>query len=94
MRSVSRQQAYVVALLELDSEKLPVPIAAAETAIVARTHAVVTEPDANIERRAQHDALDACSQRDKLNSPDWRPKQLARSRTVIRPVGQNSEFGN
>jgi hypothetical protein len=47
---LSWQKACLIALLEGDSKKLPARIAAAETAIVARMHTVVTEPDAPIER--------------------------------------------
>ena len=67
------QKAYREALLEIDRQKLPARIFAAEMAILARMTALQTSSDGHIERQAIQDALKALRvlQTKKLDYPAW-----------------------
>jgi hypothetical protein len=67
------QRAYSEALLEVNPQKLPARIFAAETAILMRRKALQTSSDGHREREAIEDALSALRvlQRDKLDYPVW-----------------------
>ena len=67
------QQAYQVALLELDRAKLAELVAAAETAIYKRLQAMSQGSNSHAERQAVKDALANLRtlKRDSLGFPDW-----------------------
>ena len=66
------QQQYQTALLELDREKLPERVAAAETAIYERLQAISRSSDYQAERQAIEDALASLRvlKRNSLEFPD------------------------
>ena len=70
------QPEYQAALLELDSEKLPKLVVAAETAIFKRLQAIVQSSDHQPERQAIEDALATLRvlKRNNLGFPDWGKK--------------------
>jgi hypothetical protein len=65
-----------LALLELDSEKLPKLVVAAETAIFKRLQAIAQSSDHQPERQAIEDALATLRvlKRNNLGFPDWGKK--------------------
>jgi hypothetical protein len=68
------QLEYQAALLEVDPQKLPERIRAAETAIFLRQQALVPSSDGHAEREAIADAMRALRfiQTEKLGYPDWK----------------------
>jgi hypothetical protein len=70
------QPQYQTALLEIDREKLPERVAAAETAIYQRLQAISQSSDYQAERQAIEDALSSLRvlKRDSLGFPDWEKK--------------------
>jgi hypothetical protein len=70
------QPEYRAALLELDSEKLPKLVVAAETAIFKRLQAIAQSSDHQPERQAIEDALATLRvlKRNNLGFPDWGKK--------------------
>jgi hypothetical protein len=70
------QNEYQAALVELDREKLPQRVAAAEAAIFNRLQAISQSFDHQAERQAIEDALTALRvlKRDELGFPDWGKK--------------------
>ena len=68
------QVAYQAALLEVDPQKLPERVKAAEAAIFLRQQALVHSSDGHAEREAIEDAMRALRfiQTEKLNYPDWK----------------------
>ena len=70
------QNEYAAALVELDREKLPQRVAAAETAIFNRLQAISQSADNRAERQAIQDALANLRvlMREKLAFPDWEKK--------------------
>ncbi len=71
------QSEYESALLEVDPQKLPERVRAAEAAIFLRQQALVQSPDGRAEREAIEDAMRTLRviQTDKLNYPDWNKKE-------------------
>jgi hypothetical protein len=70
------QREFEAALLEVDPQKLPERVKAAEAAIFLRQQALVNNPDGHAERQAINDAMHALGviQTEKLNYPDWNKK--------------------
>jgi hypothetical protein len=70
------QNEYAAALVELDREKLPERVAAAETAIFNRLQVLSKSSDHQAERQAVEDALAALRvlKRENLGFPDWEKK--------------------
>jgi hypothetical protein len=70
------QHDYQAALLELDSEKLPQRVEAAETAIFKRLQSISQSSDSKAERQAIEDALASLRvlKQEKLAFPDWEKK--------------------
>jgi hypothetical protein len=70
------QQEYLAALLELEPEKLPQRVEAAETAIFKRFQTISQGSDSKAERQAIEDALASLRvlKRDNLGFPDWEKK--------------------
>ena len=68
------QLEYQAALLEVDPQKLPERIKAAEASIFLRQQALVHSSDGQAEREAIEDAMRALRfiQTEKLNYPDWK----------------------
>ena len=68
------QLEYQAALLEVDPQKLPERVKAAEAAIFLRQQALVHSSDGHAEREAIEDAMRALRfiQTEKLGYPDWR----------------------
>ena len=68
------QLAYQAALLEVDPQKLPERVKAAEAAIFLRQQALDHDSDGHVERQAIEDAMRALRfiQTEKLNYPDWK----------------------
>ena len=68
------QVAYQAALLEVDPQKLPERVKAAEAAIFLRQQAMIHSSDGHVERQAIEDAMRALRfiQTEKLNYPDWK----------------------
>jgi hypothetical protein len=68
------QVAYLAALLEVDPQKLPERVKAAEAAIFLRQQVLANSSDGHVERQAIEDAMHAlsCIQTEKLNYPDWK----------------------
>ena len=68
------QGEYQSALLELDREKLPERVAAAETAIFKRLQAIAQSSDNQAERQAIEDATANLRvlKRDNLGFPNWK----------------------
>lgn len=67
------QLEYEAALLEVDPQKLPDRVKAAETAIFLRQQALVHSSDGHAEQEAIEDAMRALRfiQTEKLGYPDW-----------------------
>jgi hypothetical protein len=67
------QNEYETALLELDPEKLPQRVEAAEAAIFERLQAISQSTDHHTERQVIEDALTGLRvlKRDELGFPDW-----------------------
>ena len=70
------QNEYAAALVELDREKLPERVAAAETAIFNRLQTISQSSDHRAEHQAIEDALAALRvlKRENLGFPDWGKK--------------------
>ena len=70
------QNEYQAALVELDREKLPERVAAAETSIYKRLQAISQSVDHRAEYQAIEDALGALHvlKRVNLGFPDWEKK--------------------
>ena len=70
------QNEYQAALVELDREKLPERVAAAETLIYMRLQQISRGSDDQAERQAIEDALAGLRflKRDSLGFPDWEKK--------------------
>jgi hypothetical protein len=70
------QHDYQAALLELDPEKLPQRVEAAETAIFKRLQTISQGSDTRAERQAIEDALASLRvlKQEKLAFPDWEKK--------------------
>jgi hypothetical protein len=70
------QHDYQAALLELDPEKLPQRVEAAETAIFKRLQTISQASDSKTERQAIEDALASLRvlKQEKLAFPDWEKK--------------------
>ena len=70
------QNEYAAALVELDREKLPQRVAAAEAAIFNRLQAISQSTDHQAERQSIEDALAALRvlKRENLGFPDWEKK--------------------
>jgi hypothetical protein len=70
------QNEFQAAMLELNREKLPERVTAAETAIFKRLQALSQSPDNNSERQAIEDALASLRslKRNELGFPDWEKK--------------------
>ena len=68
------QVAYPAALLEVDPQKLPDRVLAAEAAIFLRQQALVHSSDGHVEREAIESALRALLfiKNEKLGYPDWK----------------------
>jgi hypothetical protein len=68
------QLQYQAALLEVDPQKLPERVKAAEAAIFLRQEALVHSSDGHAERQAIEDAMRALRllQTEKLGYPDWK----------------------
>ena len=68
------QLEYQAALLEVDPQKLPERVKAAEAAIFLRQQALVHSSDGHAERQAIEDAMHALRfiQTEKLGYPDWK----------------------
>jgi hypothetical protein len=68
------QVAYQAALLEVDPQKLPERVKAAEAAIFLRQQALANSSDGHAERQAVEDAMHALRflQTEKLGYPDWK----------------------
>lgn len=73
MESPEWQKAYREALLEVNPQKLPARIFAAETAILMRMKALLTSSDGHREREAIEDAVSALRvlQTEKPDYPAW-----------------------
>jgi hypothetical protein len=70
------QNEYQAALVELDREKLPERIAAAETSIYKRLQQISQGSDDQAERQAIEDAMAGLRflKRESLGFPDWEKK--------------------
>jgi hypothetical protein len=70
------QNEYAAALVELDREKLPQRVAAAEAAIFNRLQAISQSTDHQAERQSIEDALAGLRvlKRENLGFPDWEKK--------------------
>ena len=70
------QNEYQAALVELDREKLPELVAAAETSIYKRLQQISQSSDDQAERQAIEDAVAGLRilKRDSLGFPDWGKK--------------------
>jgi hypothetical protein len=69
------QQAYQAALLELDPQKLPERVVAAETAIFKRLQSISQSRDNKAERQAIGDALASLRVlKSEMGFPDWEKK--------------------
>jgi hypothetical protein len=67
------QVAYQSALLEVDLQKLPERVKAAEAAIFLRLQVLADSSDGHVERQAIEDAMHALRflQTEKIGYPDW-----------------------
>lgn len=67
------QPKFQAALLEVDREKLPLLVAAAEAAIYLRLQSLVDSPDGRVERNALTNAIRQLRviQKEKMDYPDW-----------------------
>ena len=67
------QHEYQAAVVELDRQKLPERVAAAEAAIFKRLQQLSQDSDSNAERQVIEDALHGLRvlKRDELKYPDW-----------------------
>ena len=74
------QLEYQAALLEVDPQKLPDRVLAAEAAIFLRQQALVSSSDGHVERQAIEDAVRALLfiKNEKLGYPDSLPSKLTR----------------
>jgi len=70
------QNEYQAVLVELDREKLPERVAAAETSIYKRLQQISQSSDRQAERQAIEDAVAGLRilKRDSLGFPDWEKK--------------------
>jgi hypothetical protein len=68
------QVAYQAALLEVNPQKLPERVKAAEAAIFLRQQVLANSSGGHVERQAIEDAMHALRflQTEKLNYPDWK----------------------
>jgi hypothetical protein len=67
------QHEYQAAVVELDRQKLPERVVAAEAAIFKRLQQLSQDSDSNAERQVIEDALHSIRvlKRDELKYPDW-----------------------
>ena len=70
------RQKFEAALLEVDQQKLPELVEAAEAAIYLRLQSLVNSPDGRVERDALTDAMRSLRviQTEKMHYPGWKYK--------------------